>query len=41
MNDIKILLKNQIEEEQNGYKCDFIVTLYGAFFDEGSVKIIL
>lgn len=41
MNDIKVLLKNQVEEEKNGYKCDFIVTLFGAFFDEGSVKVIL
>jgi len=24
-----------------GFKCEFIVTLYGAYFDEGYVKIIL
>lgn len=41
MNDIKILLKNSIAEQNEGYFCDFLVKLYGAFFDEGSVKVIL
>lgn len=41
MNDIRILLKNLIQEEANGYCCKFLVTLYGAYFEEGSVKVIL
>lgn len=41
MNDIKILLKNSIIDENNGYECTFIVKLYGAYFDQGSVKVIL
>lgn len=41
MNDIKILLKNSIKDENSGYFCNFIVKLYGAYFDQGSVKVIL
>jgi len=41
MNDIRILMGNALDEERNGYKCNFLVALYGAFFDEGTVKIIL
>lgn len=41
MNDIKILLKNIIREENSGYTCNFIVNLYGAYFDQGAVKVIL
>lgn len=41
MNDIRVLLGNLIDEERHGYKCNFLVTLYGAYFEEGTVKIIL
>ncbi len=41
MNDIKILLQNKINAENNGYYCQFLVSLYGAFYDDGSVKIVL
>lgn len=41
MNDIRILLKNSIIDENNGYDCNFLVKLYGAYFDQGSVKVIL
>ena len=41
MNDIRILLKNLIKEEEDGYTCKFLVTLYGAYFDDGAVKVIL
>ena len=42
MNDIKILLQNKISAENNSsYYCQFLVNLYGAYFDEGSVKIVL
>ena len=41
MNDIRILLKNLIRDENSGYICKFIVNLYGAYFDQGSVKVIL
>ncbi len=41
MNDIRILLKNSIRDENSGYLCEFIVKLYGAYFDQGSVKVIL
>jgi mitogen-activated protein kinase kinase 3 len=41
MNDIRVLLGNALDEERHGYKCNFLVTLYGAYFDEGTVKIIL
>ena len=41
MNDIRILLGNALDEERQGYKCNFLVTLYGAYFDEGTVKIVL
>ena len=41
MNDIRILLKHAVEEEENGYSCKFLVQLYGAYFDEGAVKVIL
>lgn len=33
MNDISVLLQNVVEEERKGYKCNFIVTLYGAYFE--------
>lgn len=41
MNDIKILLSNKIKQEKNNTNCNFIVDLYGAFFDQGTVKVIL
>jgi hypothetical protein len=41
MKDIKILLCNKIKAEQNGYACSFLVNLYGAYFEEGSIKVIL
>lgn len=41
MNDIRILLKNLIRDENSGYTCKFIVNLFGAYFDQGSVKVIL
>lgn len=41
MNDIRILLKNSIIDENSGYFCEFLVKLYGAYFDQGSVKVIL
>lgn len=41
MNDIRILLKNSIKDENIGYDCSFIVKLYGAYFDQGAVKVIL
>lgn len=41
MNDIRILLKNSIKDENNGYSCNFLVKLYGSYFDQGSVKVIL
>lgn len=41
MNDLRILLKNSIQDENSGYECSFIVKLYGAYFDQGSVKVIL
>ncbi len=42
MNDLKLLVqsKEKAEQEQTIY-CPFLVTLYGAYFDEGSVKIVL
>lgn len=41
MNDIKLLLQNKIKAEQENFNCNFIVQLYGAFYEEGSVKVIL
>ena len=41
MNDIRFLLKNLIRDENSGFTCNFIVKLYGAYFDQGSVKVIL
>lgn len=41
MNDIKLLLQNKIKAEQESFNCNFIVQLYGAFYEEGSVKVIL
>lgn len=41
MKDIKILLQNKIKAEQNGFACSFLVNLYGAYFEEGSIKVIL
>jgi serine/threonine protein kinase len=41
MNDIVILLKNSITNENRGYFCNFIVRMYGAYFDQGVVKVIL
>ena len=41
MNDIKLLLQNKIKAEQENFHCNFIVQLYGAFYEEGSVKVIL
>lgn len=41
MNDIKLLLQNKIKAEQENFSCNFIVQLYGAFYEEGSVKVIL
>ena len=35
MNDIKFLLQNKINLERNNTNCDFIVDLYGAFYDNG------
>jgi len=42
MNDIRLLLqiKNKSEQEYQSY-CPFIVKMYGAFYDEGSVKVVL
>lgn len=41
MNDIKLLLHNKIKAEREHFHCNFIVQLYGAFYEEGSVKVIL
>jgi serine/threonine protein kinase len=41
MNDIKILLKNKIDAEKDKTSCKFFVNLYGAFYDDGIVKVIL
>lgn len=41
MKDIKILLSNIIKAEKSGYSCQFLVNLYGAYYEEGSVKVIL
>ena len=41
MNDLDVLIKHLVDEERRGYRCAFIVTLYGAFYDEGRVKVIL
>lgn len=41
MNDIKLLLQNKIKAEQENFNCNFIVQLYGAYYEEGSVKVIL
>lgn len=41
MNDIRVLLGNLVDEERHGYSCAFLVTLYGAYFDQGKVKVIL
>lgn len=41
MNDIKLLLQNKIKGEKENFNCNFIVQLYGAFYEEGSVKVIL
>ena len=42
MNDIRLLLqiKTKSELEYQSY-CPFIVKMYGAFYDEGSVKVVL
>ena len=42
MNDIRILLqiKAKCEQEYQSY-CPFIVKMFGAFYDEGSVKVVL
>ena len=42
MNDINLLLQNekQAQKEQSRY-CPFIVKMYGAFYDDGCVKMIL
>ena len=42
MNDIRLLLqiKTKSEIEYQSY-CPFIVKLYGAYYDEGSVKVVL
>ena len=42
MNDIRLLLqiKDKSEKEYQSY-CPFIVKMYGAFYDEGSVKVVL
>jgi hypothetical protein len=42
MNDLGLLIQNKIKSEKDGnIYCPFLVNLYGGFFDEGSVKIIL
>ena len=41
MKDIKILIGNLVVAQNNGYSCNFIVNLYGAYFDQGSIKVIL
>ena len=41
MNDIKLLLQNKMKAEQGNFHCNFIVQLYGAFYEEGSVKVVL
>lgn len=33
MRDIKILIKNFVNAQNNGYECKFVVGLYGAYFD--------
>ena len=42
MNDIKLLLQNKLKSEQNNLEaCQFLVKLHGAFYEEGSVKVVL
>jgi mitogen-activated protein kinase kinase 3 len=42
MNDLKLLVQNKVKAEREGSAyCPFLVNLYGGYFDEGSVKIIL
>jgi len=40
MNDLSALLKHKVSSEET-MACPFLVKLYGAFYDEGSVKVIL
>ena len=41
MNDIKILLQNKINAENSYTNCQFFVNLFGAFYDQGEVRIVL
>lgn len=41
MRDIKILIKNFATAQNNGYDCKFIVNLYGAYFENETIKVIL
>ncbi len=42
MNDLKLLIQAKTKAEQEGYiYCPFLVRLYGAYFEEGKVRIAL
>lgn len=48
MNDVGVLLGALVDEERHGYKyihtnlrCNFIVSLFGAYYEQGRVKVIL
>lgn len=41
MKDIRILLANKVKAQESGYTCNFLVNLYGAYFDNGSIKVVL
>jgi serine/threonine protein kinase len=42
MNDIKLLLQNKLKSERDNLEsCHFLVKLHGAFYEEGSVKVVL
>ena len=42
MNDITLLLSNKQKAEKEGYQyCNFLVNMFGAFYTEGSVKMLL
>ncbi len=41
MNDMTTLLQNKINAENNGNDCKFFVNLYGAFYQDGYVKVVL
>lgn len=42
MNDIKSLINNKTKSDQEQLEyCPFLVKLYGAYYDEGNVKVVL